>query len=102
MDIQSVGEQKEGNIGRVGDSEQRKSWTFKWEHRSQETGRQQEAVMEARRKEEEWVRDWRRHTTIRQNGDQNLHLKMMGGQCQPWRTRGKGKKRMSTIVVVTN
>jgi hypothetical protein len=38
------------------------------------------AAMEARRKEEEWVRDWRKHTTIRQNGDQNLHLEMMGGQ----------------------
>ncbi len=60
-----------------------KSRRFKWEHRSQETRRQQEAVittaMEARRKEEEWVRDWRRHTTIRQNSDRNLHLELMGG-----------------------
>jgi hypothetical protein len=38
-------------------------------------------AMEARRKEEDLVRDWRRrHTTIRQNGNQNLHLEMMGGQ----------------------
>ena len=60
-----------------------KSRRFKWEHRSQETRRQQEAVittaMEARRKEEEWVRDWRRHTTIRQHCDQNLHLELMKG-----------------------
>jgi hypothetical protein len=33
--------------------------------------------MEARRKEEEWVRDWRRHTTIRQNGDGNLYLELI-------------------------
>jgi hypothetical protein len=35
--------------------------------------------MEVRRKEEEWVRDWRRHTTIRKNSDQNFHLELMGG-----------------------
>jgi hypothetical protein len=65
-----VGGQK-GGKGRVGSVEVKQ-------------GRQQEviaaAAMEARRKEEEWVRDWRKHTTIRQNGDQNLHLEMMGGQ----------------------
>jgi hypothetical protein len=38
-------------------------------------------AMEARRKEEEWARrDWRRHTTNRQNGDGNLHLELMGGE----------------------
>ncbi len=60
-----------------------KNRRFKWEHRSQETRRQQEAVittaMEARRKEEEWVRDWRRRTTIRQHCDKNLHLELMKG-----------------------
>ncbi len=63
-----MGEHKEGK-GRVGSI-------------GVKQGRQQEVIaataMEARRKEEEWVRDWRRRKTIRQNGDQNLHLQMMG------------------------
>jgi hypothetical protein len=32
------------------------------------------------RKEEEWVRDWRRNTTIRQNGDGYLRMVKMGVQ----------------------
>jgi hypothetical protein len=37
--------------------------------------------MEVRRKEEEWMRDdGRRHTTIKQNGDEDLHMALMGGQ----------------------
>ena len=68
--------------------------------------RQQEAVittaMEARRNEEEWVRDGRRDTTIRQHSDRNLHLELMGGHGSLGGTRGKGKKSVSAIVVITN
>jgi hypothetical protein len=58
-----------------------KSRRFKWEGRSQE--RQQEVIvataMEARRKEEERVRDWRRHTTIRHTGgERDLCMVLMG------------------------
>jgi hypothetical protein len=49
--------------------------------------------MEVRRKEEEWVRDWRRHTTIRHaSSERDLHMVAMGGHWHPWRTRGKCKK----------
>jgi hypothetical protein len=86
-------EQNEGEVlGRAGDSRKtehrrtegrqtRKSWRFKWEHRSQ--ARQQviaATAMEGKRKEEEWGKILEEIHNNQTECDGNLHLELMGGQ----------------------